>query len=72
MLGEGGGKATPAGLAGVDDSQLTVSPGEKGHPMASLTVRHRRLVFGITIPQGPKAKEQLVALAQLVLARVKH
>ena len=40
--------------------------------MASLMVRHRRLVFGITIPQGPKAKEQLLALATLVLSRVKH
>jgi hypothetical protein len=72
MLGEGGGKTTPAGLAGVDEGLLTVLPGDKGHTMASLTVRHRRLVFGITIPQGPKAKEQLLALAQLVLARVKH
>jgi len=39
---------------------------------AFVIVRHRRLVFGITIPQSPKAKEQLLALAQLVLARVKH
>jgi hypothetical protein len=72
MLSEGGGRTTPAALPGVDESLLTVSPGDKGHTMASLTVRHRRLVFGITIPESPKAREQLVALATLVLARVKH
>jgi hypothetical protein len=72
MVGEGGGKQTPAGMAGVDESLLSQVPGDKGHTMASLVVRHRRLVFGITIPQSPKAKEQLLALADLVLSRVKH
>jgi len=72
MLGEGLGKPTSAGLAGVDESLLSQGAGEQGHAMASLIVRHRRLVFGITIPQSPKAKAQLLALAQLVLARVKH
>ena len=72
MLGEGIGAPTPAGLAGVDESLLSQGASEHGHTMASLIVRHRRLVFGITIPQSPKAKGQLLALAQLVLARVKH
>jgi hypothetical protein len=40
--------------------------------MASLVVRHRRLVFAITVPSTPKAKEQLLALAPVVLSRVKH
>jgi hypothetical protein len=67
-----GGRPSPAGLAGVDDSLLSLSPGEKGHTMATLVVRHRRLVFAITIPSSPKAKDQLVALAQQVLSRVEH
>jgi hypothetical protein len=67
-----GGKATPAGLAGVDDSLLALSPGEKGVTIAVLVVRHRRLVFVITIPSTPKAKEQLLLLGKVVLSRVKH
>jgi hypothetical protein len=71
-LGESG-PTQPAGLAGVDESVLNLAaPGDKGHKMALLVVRHRRLVFVITIPSGPKAKEQLVSLAQVVLGRVKH
>ena len=72
MLGEGLSKPTPAGLAGVDESRLSQAAGDKGHTMASLIVRHRRLVFGITIPQSPKSTEQLLALAKVVLSRVKH
>jgi hypothetical protein len=67
-----GGKSTPAGLVGVDESLLARSPGEKGVTMASLVVRHRRLVFAITIPSTPKATEQLLSLAKVVLSRVKH
>jgi hypothetical protein len=66
------GKPTAAGLAGVDESVLTLTPGEKGVTMASLVVRHRRLVFAITIPSSPKAKAQLLSLGATVLARVKH
>ena len=72
ILGEGGGKPTRADLAGVDESLLALSPGDKGVTMAALVVRHRRLVFVITIPSTPKAKAQLVSLATVVLARVKH
>jgi len=71
MLSESGPRK-PAGLAGVDESVFTESPGDKGVTMTGLVVRHRRLVFGITVPASPKAREQLLALAPLVLARVKH
>jgi hypothetical protein len=67
-----GGKPAPAGLASVDESLLALSPGQKGVTMASLVVRHRRLVFAITVPSTPKAKEQLLALAKVVLSRVQH
>jgi hypothetical protein len=67
-----GGKPKPAGVPGVDASAFALSPGEKGHTTASLVVRHRRLVFAISVPSGPKANAQLLALAKLVLSRVKH
>jgi hypothetical protein len=66
------GKPTPASLPGVDESVFTTSAGNKGRTLASVVVRHRRLVFAITVPASPKAKEQLTALATLVLSRVKH
>jgi hypothetical protein len=72
MLGEGGGPQTPAKLEGVDNSVFSESRGNGGVTMAALVVRHRRLVFGITIPSSPKAKEQLTALAKVVLSRVKR
>jgi hypothetical protein len=71
ILGESG-PAQPAGLSDVDESFLSLSPGEKGRTVATLVVHHRRLVFGIAIPSSPKAKDQLLALARLVLSRVKH
>jgi hypothetical protein len=67
-----GGKPIRVALAGVDESLLALSPGEKGVTMASLVVRHRRLVFAITIPSTAKAKDQLLSLATVVLMRVKH
>jgi hypothetical protein len=66
------GKPTPAKLPGVDESVFTTSPGNKGRMLASIVVRHRRLVFAITVPSSPKATEQLATLANVVLARVKH
>jgi hypothetical protein len=66
------GRPAPAGLAGVDESVFTESPGSKGITMEALVVRHRRLVFVITVPASPKANAQLLALAPLVLSRVKH
>jgi hypothetical protein len=71
ILSESGSPA-PAGLPGVDESVFTRSPGNKGVTMATIVVRHRRLVFAITVPESPKAKEQLLALAPLVLSRVEH
>lgn len=72
MLSESG-PGRPAGLAGVDESVLNLSgEGEKGLKTATLVVRHRRLVFGITIPASAKAQQQLFALAEVVLGRVKH
>lgn len=66
------GKRTPASLPGVDDAIFTESRGNAGATVASIVVRHRRLVFTIAVPSGAKAREQLAALAQRVLTRVRH
>jgi len=68
-----GGRPAPAGLIGVDESAISLSdPGRGSHRLASLAVRHRRLVFVITIPAGPEAQRQLTSLAKTVLGRVNH
>jgi hypothetical protein len=66
------GTRTPASLPGVDEAVFTESPGNKGVTVASIVVRHRRLVFAISVPSTARAREQLAALAQRVLSRVKH
>jgi len=38
---------------------------------AVLVVRRGGLVFALSLPSGPKAKDQLFALAKLVLARLR-
>jgi hypothetical protein len=72
ILGDAG-PAKPAGLTGVEESVLNLSADAGGTTRhAFLAVRDKGLVFTIAIPTGPKAKEQLFALARLVLDRVKH
>jgi hypothetical protein len=72
ILGDAG-PAQPAGLSGVEESLINLSADAGGTAKhAFLVVRDKGLVFTIAIPTGAKAKEQLFALARLVLDRVKH
>jgi hypothetical protein len=72
ILGEAG-PMQAAGLPGVDESLLNLAADAGGSVKhASLVVRHRGLVFTLAIPTGARAKDQLFALAKLVLERVKH
>ena len=72
ILGDAG-PAQPGGLSGVEESLLNLSADAGGTVKhAFLVVRDKGLVFTIAIPTGVRAKEQLFALARLVLARVKH
>jgi hypothetical protein len=66
------GHAEPADLPGVDASLINLHSGSAGHPSAFLLVRHRRLVTVLTVPAGPRAREQLVSLTKVVLTRVSH
>jgi hypothetical protein len=67
------GVSQPGNYPGVDESLSCPSvAGDKGTKSSVLVVRHRRLMFVLTIPAGPKAKDQLFALAKLVLGRVEH
>ncbi len=63
------GKLEAAGLTGADDSQIGLGVRSGGPPFSTITVRRRDLVFALSIPPGPKAREQLLALAHLVLLR---
>jgi hypothetical protein len=72
ILGDAG-PVQPAGLSGVEESLLNLSADAGGTAKhAFLVVRDKGVVFTIAIPSSAKAKEQLFALARLVLDRVKH
>lgn len=70
VLGEGGGKYQPIKLAGADNAQMSMAmPGLPGS--VGIVVRKGKAVFDIVIPKGPKAREQLLALAGIVVGRIK-
>ncbi|HEY8209299.1 MAG TPA: hypothetical protein VIG99_17545 [Myxococcaceae bacterium] len=61
----------PAGLPGTDESVIDLEAVSGGPKFAVLVARRGNLVFSLSLPAGPKAKDQLFSLAKLVLARVK-
>ncbi|HYV45989.1 MAG TPA: hypothetical protein VFA20_14065 [Myxococcaceae bacterium] len=70
ILGELGGMK-PAGYPGVDESLMNLEAVSGGPKFAVLVVRKAGLVFTLSLPSAPKAKDQLFALAKLVLSRLK-
>jgi len=70
ILGELSGMK-PAGYPGVDESLMNLEAVSGGPKFAVLVVRKAGLVFTLSLPSGPKAKDQLFALAKLVLGRLK-
>jgi hypothetical protein len=70
VLGEGGGKYQPVKLAGADNAQISLAMPDLPKS-AGIVVRKGSAVFDIVIPKGAKAREQLLALAQVVLSRIK-
>jgi acyl-CoA reductase-like NAD-dependent aldehyde dehydrogenase len=69
VLAEVGGKFESISLPGADSAAINlVVPGKS--PAASICVRKKLAVFSIDIPQSPQAREQLVTLAKIVLARL--
>lgn len=71
VLGEGGAKFQPAQLTGADDAQISLSMPDLPNS-AGIVVRKGRAVFDIVVPRGTNARQQLLALAQAVLVRLKQ
>jgi hypothetical protein len=69
LLAEVGGKFELISLAGADSAQISLAvPGKV--PSASIAVRKNLAVFTINLPQSAGARQQLLALAQIVLTRL--
>lgn len=71
VLGEGGSRFHPIHLAGADHAWISLAmpdlPGSAG-----VVVRKGKAVFDIVIPAKANAQRQLLALAQVVLGRLKQ
>jgi hypothetical protein len=71
VLGEGGSRFQRIALSGAEDAQISLAmpdlPGSAG-----MVVRKGKAVFDIVVPRGTNAQKQLVALAQVVLGRLKQ
>lgn len=70
VLGEGGGKYESIRLAGADNAHISMAMPDLPKS-AGIVVRKGKAVFDIVIPKGAKARQQLLALAQIVLGRTK-
>ena len=66
-----GAKWEPEGLPGVDDSVYSLAIPQSGYPnYAANGVRRGELIFAISLPAAPGAKDELRKLSALVLARL--
>jgi hypothetical protein len=65
-LGDAGGKYEPIRLEGADRAQISLT-GD-----AIIVVRKGKVVFDIGIPKTANSRQQLLALAQIVLVRLKQ
>lgn len=69
VYGEVGGHFQPVTVPDTDSAQINLAvPGKK--PSASIVVRRGFAVFTLNIPANPKARQQLLSLAQTVLGRL--
>src|SRR4030095_2722110 len=68
-IGEASSVLKPVSIAGTDDPQWSSNAVSGGPPFAILVVRRSNLVFVLGIPAGPKAQDQLLKLADIVLKR---
>ena len=66
-----GGRFEPVRVAGADEA-TTNAASPKGKDAPSIVVRKGTTAFNISIPHGPKAQDQLVALSEIVLQRLKQ
>ncbi len=68
VLGEVGGKYDSVQIAGADDAQIVLAADQT----ASIVIRRGKAVFDINVPKSADARRQLLALAQIVLGRIKR
>jgi hypothetical protein len=68
-LAEIGGKFETVRMAGVDEAK-TNALAPKDAAFASIVARKGSAVFDINIPQSPQARQQLLALAEVVASRL--
>jgi hypothetical protein len=68
VLGEIGAPYQPVMVPGAGTGHIALDAGKS----ASIVVRKGNAVFDINIPKGPNARQQLIALAQVVLGRLKQ
>jgi hypothetical protein len=68
VLGEMGNKPESVQVAGADNAQIVLAAG----PTASIVVRKGKAVFAVNIPKSASVRQQLIALAQIVLGRLKQ
>jgi hypothetical protein len=68
-----GGKFEAVSVTGADSAEVTAAAGPApGKPAsACIVVRKGKAVFNIGVPQGEKARQELIDLAQVVLSRLK-
>jgi hypothetical protein len=66
VLGEAGGKYESVTLAGAESAQISLGASP------TIVVRKGKAVFDIGIPNSTNARQQLMALAQIVLGRLKQ
>jgi hypothetical protein len=65
-----GGSFESVHVAGADEA--TTNAGAAKVTEASIVVRKGTTVFNISIPRGPQARQQLVALSEVVVSRLKQ
>jgi hypothetical protein len=68
VLGEMGYKSESVQITGTDNAQIVLAAGQA----ASIVVRKGKAVFAVNIPKSASARQQLIALAQIVLSRLKQ
>lgn len=71
VLGEGAARFQPTRLAGADQAQISLSMPDLPSS-AGIVVRKGNAVFDIVVPRGTNSRQQLLALAQVVLGRLKQ
>ena len=66
-----GGRFESVRVAGADEA-TTNAASPKGKDAPGIVVRTGTTVFNISIPHGPQAQEQLVALSEIILKRLQQ